>query len=424
MWDPRLYTSDYVEPLTVQRKNAGGLSADLKDLQDRIFKLESCCYRLDEDHAALCDYLQAIGYIRPLELQLRQRVRRFVRIVEETFQAPGLVLKVGHCTGMRTARMLSMVSRRFYDGVRGALPTLSAWLMPKIYVCGGRRDGSSLSSVERFDLNTGIWEAMPPMPTARYGCAAASLDACLYIFGGHAGGPMLDSAEVFDPACGRWESLATMPTPRTGCTVAAMRGQLYVIGGFDGRQPMATVERFNPKIAAGTPSSTASLWPPWEVMPDMHWARYGCASEVMGGYLYVVGGHGSKPLPVLERFKEATHEWSEVARMPTARHSCACIGAGGQLHVFGGFDGRQALRSAERFDPHTGRWFVLAQMPSCRYEFAAAGVAGDLYIFGGHDGRQAQASCLRFRLATNQWSLLQAMPAARGGCAGAALGVG
>lgn len=406
------------KPLDEERKIC---EDTLQDIARRLSLVEQRCKDVDEERGILCECLQEAGVMRPGELFYRQRAWRFRRMVQEAFATPELFEKVGQFAGLTTSYRVGMVSRDFRAGILPIRHGLHAMLLPKIYICGGRWGGVCSPTVERYDIITGCWETMPPMPTARYGCDAAVADKCLYVFGGHGGGPMLDTSERFDPSLMRWDELPAMPTARSCCTVTAIRGQLYVVGGFDGRQPLATVERFNPRTCAGTPSSTTSTWPSWELLPDMPTARYGCSSSVLGGMLYIVGGHnGSHALATAERFNPVVDHWLPLAKMPTPRHSCASVVSGGCLNVFGGLDGRQALGSFERFDPLAGRWLVMPSMPSCRYEFAAIQVTGVLYIFGGHDGRQALSSSWRY--ASGQWTRLQEMTVARGGCACASLG--
>eukprot|EP00438_Fugacium_kawagutii_P028049 Skav208429 [mRNA] locus=scaffold2953:515360:527067:+ [translate_table: standard] len=83
-----------------------------------------------------------------------------------------------------------------------------------LYVCGGSGHQQQVrSSVERFDPNTGHWEALPAMALRRFGSSSAVLDGCLYVCGGSEDQQALNSAERFNPARG----LAYAPVPLEHC---------------------------------------------------------------------------------------------------------------------------------------------------------------------------------------------------------------
>ena len=81
-----------------------------------------------------------------------------------------------------------------------------------LYVIGGRSiEGSSLRTVERLNLNTGGWEALPDMHAPRAGTGAVVINGRIYVFGGEvypAGGAgvptLVASTEVYNPVRGIW----------------------------------------------------------------------------------------------------------------------------------------------------------------------------------------------------------------------------
>lgn len=98
----------------------------------------------------------------------------------------------------------------------------AAALGKSLFVCGGHAGGPAFDKVEHFDSVSGVWKELAPMPTARFDCAAAVAGGKLYVFGGAAGQnqrPLrprqtLQAAERFDPETGQWEELQPMPTAR------------------------------------------------------------------------------------------------------------------------------------------------------------------------------------------------------------------
>merc|ERR1719383_291494 len=95
-----------------------------------------------------------------------KQIRKCRTLTLEVFQTPELAFSVGCAAGIATARQTFGVSKGIAEGLRGTLRPLSARLLPKLYVCGGRRDGTTLKTLERFDLTTQVWETLPSMPTA------------------------------------------------------------------------------------------------------------------------------------------------------------------------------------------------------------------------------------------------------------------
>merc|ERR1711924_285587 len=107
-------------------------------------------------------------------------------------------------------------------------------------------DGVPLSTTERFDPKELCWQALPPMPTARRNCAAASSNGMLYVVGGKdEGWRVVAAVECFDVAAGLWRTLPNMPTARSDCSAAVLAGAVYVAGGLTDWTLHDVVERFD-----------------------------------------------------------------------------------------------------------------------------------------------------------------------------------
>ena len=70
----------------------------------------------------------------------------------------------------------------------------------------GGRGTQSVDAVERYDPATDTWTALPPLPAARGGLAAARLDDTIHVFGGESIDPLkiFRDHEVLDLATGAW----------------------------------------------------------------------------------------------------------------------------------------------------------------------------------------------------------------------------
>ena len=103
----------------------------------------------------------------------------------------------------------------------------------RIYAIGGF-DSTSNATVEAYDTTTNVWTTVAPMPTARYGLAAATgPDGRIYAIGGVDGGSnILATVEAYDTTTNVWTAVAPMPTPRYHLAAATgPDGRIYAIGG-------------------------------------------------------------------------------------------------------------------------------------------------------------------------------------------------
>jgi N-acetylneuraminic acid mutarotase len=113
-------------------------------------------------------------------------------------------------------------------------------------------DQHVLSAADLYDPVADSWTAAAPLPTARGGLGAVTLDGRCRAVGGELWtGPIpgtFDVNEVYDPAAGTWTALAPMPAARHGIGVARMGEAIYVVGGGPqrGNSYTAEVDRFDP----------------------------------------------------------------------------------------------------------------------------------------------------------------------------------
>lgn len=122
---------------------------------------------------------------------------------------------------------------------------------------GGPTGDVSLSSAERFDPNTGKWEAAGSLHRSRAGAAAVLLDnGQALVIGGEdvqeGSHGSLASAELYDPVHGAWLPAGSMSCPRSGLAAVVLGdGSVLAIAGdgaFPGQPPVAQscVDRYSP----------------------------------------------------------------------------------------------------------------------------------------------------------------------------------
>lgn len=152
----------------------------------------------------------------------------------------------------------------------------------KLILVGGTNSNGALAEMHCFDPHTRTWEAMPPMPTRRVNtsCSATTVDGKLYVVGGRdaTSRALLTTVERYDPATRMWESMPSMATARASCAIAVLDGHLYAVGGMGPAGWLDSMERFDPATNA---------WAPMPLMALKHAAPKAAALD---GKIYVQGG--------------------------------------------------------------------------------------------------------------------------------------
>uniref|UniRef100_A0A6C0KBP8 Pyrrolo-quinoline quinone repeat domain-containing protein n=1 Tax=viral metagenome TaxID=1070528 RepID=A0A6C0KBP8_9ZZZZ len=205
---------------------------------------------------------------------------------------------------------------------------------------------------------------------------------------------------------GRWKSIAQMSHPRDNFAGAVVGGFLYVCGGHFGK----TVERYNPVNDL------------WGNIKDMTTARMYHAAATAGGKLYAVGG-SSYPMILKsgEYYDPETESWSDIAPMSTGRRSfvlCAYFpseSANSSLFAIGGAgDDDEYLKNGERYDRESKSWFPIEDMSVTRFDHAAATINGFVYVTGGtgETGKFLKTG-EKYNINDNSWSPIASMPQER-----------
>lgn len=93
----------------------------------------------------------------------------------------------------------------------------------RVYACGGLTPPDiPVAEIESLSLADGVWESLPPMPTARNSAAAMVAKGHLYIFAGAGECGPTPSVERMDLETLQWEELLPLPEPfSAGCYCAA-----------------------------------------------------------------------------------------------------------------------------------------------------------------------------------------------------------
>lgn len=148
----------------------------------------------------------------------------------------------------------SMPTSRSYFG--------TAVYQNKIYCVGGlilSRDEIEKASTginEVYDPSTDTWKTKTPMPTARYGFEANTVDGKIYVIGGwvqseNMGEHVGKSAQVdiYDPLTDTWSVGKSLPTAVACYSSAVVDDRIYVISGISVGSTITNITQiYDPKI--------------------------------------------------------------------------------------------------------------------------------------------------------------------------------
>lgn len=185
----------------------------------------------------------------------------------------------------------------------------------------------------------------------------------------------------------QFEERAPQPIARFESGAAVVGGRLYVMGGHAGTDLHATREVFSYHLASDSWQRHADM-----PSPVTHWN----AAVQEERWIWVVGGYeGDHPGHAVRaswRYDTLRDAWQEGPPLPELRASGGLAQLGGRLHYFGGLGADRSTNHADHWvhelrpgeqDPAFGGWEPLAPLPVPRAHFAVAVLDGFVYAIGG-----------------------------------------
>lgn len=267
---------------------------------------------------------------------------------------------------------------------------------PLVYAVGGHDGSDHLAAAEVLDVENQCWRPCKPMQTERSYFGAEALHSRLYLFGGqNLEYKALCETECFDCLRGDWLGSADMSTPRRNCASAMLDGRLYAIGGFDGMQILGSVEALDPRMKS---------WMPLEPLAT---PRSSAAASTLGNCLWVLGGTSGSRLRTAERYDPRMNRWEQVRadmiEVRSAGRACTCLE---RLYTLGGTDQNQSIHSSvECFSPDTGStWSFRKSMQEPRMDFGCCVLSDSIMVGGGQHGEVLSATEF-YRPELDEWQL-------------------
>ena len=226
----------------------------------------------------------------------------------------------------------------------------------------------------------GAWRKLEPIPTGRWGLAAAAVGDTVYAIAGQDDSPKISRVEAFDAGVGKWEERKEIPNGRVRHAAVAFRGKIYVFGGtFDGIAALESVQEYDPKNND------------WQHKAAMPTPRIAPMVIAMSSNIYVIGGATDLffPSPAIEVYNPVTDSWEQKADMPNPRWGAAAAGIAtkGKIYIFGGatdFTHENSTTEVDEYDTRTETWAPKSKLQRPLHNFSASFVnSGKIYVMGG-----------------------------------------
>ena len=258
----------------------------------------------------------------------------------------------------------------------------------KLYVFGGYVDSTYWPTrrADAFDPSTNTWTRLADLPVGLTHAATAVDGAVIYLVGGYPEGPRsqtFGTTAVFkyDTVKDVWSAMPRLPQARGGGAAALVGRELHYFGGSDlSRRDRKEHWSLNlDNLDAG-----------WVARAPMTDARNHLGGVALGGRFYSLGGQTSQDADAVMRseiniFDPVAAGWTTVASLRPRRshiaHSSSAVQ--GRIITMGGeAQGGIRLATVSAYDPVTDAWAELTSLPQAR-KSGVGGYVGDVLVFTG-----------------------------------------
>ncbi len=207
-----------------------------------------------------------------------------------------------------------------------------------LYVIGGHT-ANSRKEVERYNPSTG-WQSMTSMNYERNHPGVATYNGKIYVFGGHRFGSDLSSIEIYDPTTNSWTMAGNMPETRQPVNAVPLGDKIYIgLKGDDGK-----LWEYDPATSA---------WNTDLPVPLADHQSVG-ALVLVEDRIYAIGGyqlgacHG-----IVESWAPGESSWRLEPALNVPRGSMGAAVIDNIIYVFGGWSGSENLASTEQLEIKT-----------------------------------------------------------------------
>lgn len=210
-----------------------------------------------------------------------------------------------------------------------------------IYLIGGYTgdvyswtNGSTLNTVEAYNLKTNTWTKKASMPEAGGALTSVSYQNKIYVFGGLNNNiRSMKTVQVYDPAANSWLLKKPMPYAINSSSAVVHNDKIYLVAGrhIDNNSNVSinTFWEYDPEQDT------------WTTQPNLLDTRGGGQAVSYDNKIFAIGGKNeagsaSKELKTVESFDFQTNTWSYEPSLNIARGSFAALTYNRKIYVIGG----------------------------------------------------------------------------------------
>lgn len=263
----------------------------------------------------------------------------------------------------------------------------------KLYSFGGYINSTYVATprVDRYDPATNKWTRMNDLPAGMTHVATAVDGMSMYLVGGY---PVVNGRQTFatnkvyryDSNTDTYTALPNLPVARGGGAAAKVGNALFYMGGSDSARKDAkdvwVLDLTQPALG-------------WKARPALPEARNHPAAIGANGKVYFFGGQTGQDLAANHKanvyiFDPVTEVWSAGANMINGGRSHMTSSAflyAGKVFLLAGESDSAVLRNVESYDLATNTWQSYANLPAARIAGVADVINGKFYFNGGYNGK-------------------------------------
>lgn len=255
----------------------------------------------------------------------------------------------------------------------------------KIYYFTGVGANVGLTVYDNFvyDIDKKQWTKLNNnIKCARAEVGIVELHGKVYVFGGWLGNAVTDTSEVYDIKTGKWELLPPLPKKITGLSATTCNGKIYVIGG--------TLDVTNTYLFEFDPIKKT-----YTQLPIFDKSRMNSFLVTKGDFIYAIGGNSYKDDSYFihndcDMYNVKTKTWVMKTSMPEPLTRGAVCISGNKIHYLGGtpsvyVEEGKHTKAHYIFDTETEVWTNGEILPYnvCSNECVAIG--NKIYLLGGYE---------------------------------------
>lgn len=256
------------------------------------------------------------------------------------------------------------------------------------------------NSIERYDLDTGIWETVgetsdaPGFPTALTHNGLIVVDGEAWLIGGRVGrhpGWVTDSIVILDLNTYTWRDGPTLPVPFAGGGAVLIDQRIHVFGGLDENAECDVDLHLVYDL-----DSPADGWQDWSDTAPFPQPRNHFATVLFEDHVYVIGGqigHDNcaaytkqrQQTNLVHRYNPESNTWTKLGNLPWVQSHAepSTFVHNDRIWMIGGVSNADRVLS---YDANTDEWTWHAEL-DLPQDLLAPGArifnGNQMYIFGG-----------------------------------------